>query len=49
MVVPLEQVWRLAGPWYANRVDLEWTPRDPATIEQLFSDAGLAGEFWRVT
>ena len=47
-VVPLEQVWRLAGPWYANRLDEDWRPRTPEAIEQLFADAGLTADFWRV-
>jgi hypothetical protein len=47
-VVPLDQVWRLAGPWYADRLSLEWTPRAPDRIERLLSGAGLTGEFWRV-
>lgn len=46
--MPLEQVWRLAGPWYANRLDEDWRPRMPETIEQLFTEAGLTGDFWRV-
>jgi hypothetical protein len=47
-VVPLEQVWRLAGPWYANRLDDDWAPRTPDAIEALFTEAGLVGDFWRV-
>jgi hypothetical protein len=47
-MVPLEQVWRLAGPWYANRLDEDWRPRTPETIEQLFMEAGLTGNFWKM-
>ena len=47
-VVPLEQVWRLTRPWYADRLDHDWTPRTPAAMERLLADAGLAGDFWRV-
>ena len=47
-VVALEQVWRLAGPWYADRMDDGWTPRRPEETERLLTDAGLTGEFWRV-
>ena len=46
--VPLEQVWRLAGSWYADRLDEQWKPRAPDAIERLLSEAGLTGEFWRV-
>ena len=44
----LDQVWRLAGPWYADRLDLTWTPRTPDAMQRLLTDAGLVGEFWRV-
>jgi hypothetical protein len=47
-VVPLEQVWRLTAPWYADRLDYDWTPRTPAAMERLLADAGLTGDFWRV-
>jgi hypothetical protein len=46
--VPLEQVWRLAGPWYADRLDERWAPRTPDAMQRLLADAGLTGEFWRV-
>jgi hypothetical protein len=48
-VVPLEQVWRLAGPWYGDRLDLAWAPRTAEATERLLADAGLTGDFWRVT
>jgi hypothetical protein len=47
-VASIEQVWRLARAWYADRLDEEWSPRSPETMERLFADAGLFGEFWRV-
>ena len=47
-MVPLEQVWRLAKPWYANRLDYNWTPRTADAMETLFSNAGLTGDFWRL-
>jgi hypothetical protein len=42
-------VWALTAPWYANRLDYMWTPRTPEAIERLLTDAGLTGQFWRVT
>jgi hypothetical protein len=48
-IVPLEQVWRLTKPWYADRLDYEWTPRTPAAMERLLANAGLTDDFWRVT
>jgi hypothetical protein len=46
--VPLENLWRLAVPWYANRLDHNWTPRTADAMETLFGNAGLTGEFWRL-
>ena len=46
--MPLEQVWRLAGPWYANRLDEDWQPRTADAMQRLLTDAGLTGDFWRV-
>jgi hypothetical protein len=46
-VVALEKVWRLAVPWYADRLDYDWTPRTPDAMEALLMDAGLVGDFWR--
>jgi len=47
--VALDQLWRLTGPWYADRLDENWTPRRPDVVEQLLAAAGLTGDFWRVT
>ena len=46
--VPIETVWQLAVPWYAERVDYAWSPRTPDAMERLLTGAGLTGEFWRV-
>jgi hypothetical protein len=46
--VPLDQMWRLSGPWYADRVKEDWRPKTPEVIERMFNDAGLTGDFWRV-
>jgi hypothetical protein len=46
--VPLEQVWRLAGPWYEDRLDEDWQPRKPDAMQRLLAGAGLTGDFWRV-
>ena len=48
-VVPVADVWRLARPWYADRLDLQWMPKAAEQIEHLLMDAGLTGAFWRVT
>jgi len=46
--VPVDRLWRLSRPWYADRLDEDWRPKTPEVIERLFADAGLTGDFWRV-
>ena len=46
--VPLEPLWQLARPWYSDRLNEDWAPRTPETIERLLAAAGLTGDFWRM-
>ena len=46
--VALDRLWRLTGPWYADRLNEDWRPKTPDAIERLFTEAGLTGDFWRV-
>ena len=46
--MPLDQVWTLAQPWYADRLDETWRPRTPDAMQRLLDAAGLTGPFWRV-
>ena len=46
--VPLDQLWRLTGPWYADRLNEDWRPKTPEMIERMLIAAGLTGDFWRV-
>lgn len=42
----LQQLWKLADAWYANRMAPDWRRRTPEEAERLFADLGLTGEFW---
>ena len=46
--VPLEQVWRLAGPWYEDRLNEDWAPKTAERSERLLTEAVLTGNFWRL-
>ena len=46
--VPLDQVWELARPWYADRLNEDWAPRTADAMERLLTAAGLTGKFWNV-
>jgi hypothetical protein len=45
----LEQQWILARTWFAGRNRPEWTKRTASEAEDVFRDAGLTREFWRLT
>ena len=42
------QLWRLAKAWYTDRLDPNWRRRTPEEAEQVFSEIGLSGDFWRL-
>lgn len=47
-VVPIERLWRLAGPWYGDRLSSDYEPRQRDVSQALLSEVGLTGEFWRL-
>ncbi len=44
--VELERLWRLAVPWYGDRLDRDWHPRPRDEAARILSGAGLTGPFW---
>jgi len=44
--VALEQLWRLALPWYGDRLDPDWSPRPRALSQAILEETGLGGDFW---
>ena len=44
-----EQQWDLARRWFTGRDRAEWTKRSAEQAEEVFSAAGLSGDFWRLT
>ncbi len=45
-VMDLGTLWRLAGDWYAGRLEPGYARRDPASASAYFAKAGLRGSFW---
>ncbi|MBT2208056.1 alkylmercury lyase family protein [Actinomadura sp. NEAU-AAG7] len=41
-------VWRLAGPWYGDRLDSEFQPHSREHNQRLLDECGLTGPFWRL-
>lgn len=45
-MLTLDQQWRLARVWYAERMSLDWHRRTPGEAQAVFTDLGLTGDFW---
>ena len=45
-LVSLEQLWRLAVAWYANRMSPDARRPGPEEMRQIFAAIGLEGPFW---
>ncbi|MFI0480143.1 alkylmercury lyase family protein [Actinomadura sp. 9N215] len=41
-------VWRLAGPWYGDRLDPEFRPHSREHNQGLLEECGLTGPFWKL-
>ena len=48
-VFTLEQMWRLADAWYADRLEPGFRRRTPDEAEELFASIGLTGDDWRLS
>jgi hypothetical protein len=48
-VISAVTIWRLAQPWYGDRLDPGWSSRTAAAAQRLLTQAGLTGDFWRLT
>lgn len=41
-------VWRLAQPWYGDRLDAGFQPHSRDHNQRLLDDCGLTGDFWHL-
>ena len=48
LVVELEQLYRLALPWYGDRLDPDWAPRSRDERQAILDSVGLTGPFWEL-
>jgi len=48
-LVSLDQLWRLAVAWYANRLTVESRRPGPDEMVSVFASIGLTGPFWDPT
>ncbi len=47
-VTDLVSLWKLAQPWYGDRLDPEWSPHTREHNQSLLESCGLTGPFWRL-
>jgi len=45
-MISIDQLWRLAEIWYANRLTVDSRRPAPDEMVQVFSSLGLTGPFW---
>jgi Alkylmercury lyase len=48
LVVELERLYRLALPWYGDRLDPGWAPKPRGERQAILDDVGLTGPFWQL-
>lgn len=47
--VPVETLWRLSKPWYADRLDRDWRRKSVPEAQAILESVGLTGPFWDLT
>jgi hypothetical protein len=47
-VTDLVTLWKLAQPWYGDRLDPDWQPHSRDHNQSLLDSCGLTGPFWRL-
>ncbi len=48
-VLTMDQAWRLADAWYADRLTAGWRRKTPEEAEAAFAAIGLTGSFWSLS
>ena len=44
----LEQCWKLAHAWYADKLAPDWRRKTLEEAEAVFAEIGLSGPFWQL-
>jgi Alkylmercury lyase len=47
-VTDLATLWKLAQPWYGDRLDPDWEPHTREHNQSVLESCGLTGPFWRL-
>ncbi len=47
-VLTLEQQWRLAQAWYADRLDFDWRRKTADEVAALWAELGFDSPFWEL-
>ncbi|KAK7543952.1 hypothetical protein IWX91DRAFT_381142 [Phyllosticta citricarpa] len=47
-IAPATAVWKLAGPWYGDRIHPDFQPHTREHNQKLLNDVGFSGLFWKL-
>jgi hypothetical protein len=47
-VLSIPALWDLSQRWYHNRLSPDYHGRSPEQVQEIFREAGLTSEFWRI-
>lgn len=47
-VFTIPELWELSQRWYRDRMSPDYRGRTIEQVQEIFSEAGLTSEFWRV-
>ena len=47
-VFAIPQLWELSQRWYRDRMSPDYHGRTMEEVQQIFREAGLTSEFWRI-
>jgi hypothetical protein len=47
-VLSIPKIWGLSQRWYQDRLSPEYHGRTAEAVHEIFREAGLTSEFWRV-
>jgi hypothetical protein len=48
-VLSIPKIWELSQRWYRDRLSPDYHGRTADQVQEIFKEAGLTSEFWKVT
>jgi hypothetical protein len=48
-IISLEQQWKLAQAWYADRMEFDWRRKTAEEVRALWRELGFTASFWEMS